>query len=287
MGQAGDRPGEERRRSARRRRAPSAPFGHDDLDARGAQHLAPWARPRSSGSAQPMTTRATPAATRASAQGGVRPWWEQGSRVHTTVAPRAASPAAARAIASACGRPGPSCQPSATVRPLAQHHRAHQRVRAHAAAAALGQLARARQGELRVGGRVRRHPRRQRRELAVRGRPGRRRGRSTTPRRTCAAPASRTSGRVSRPMPPSTSIATRSGRSRRRRCHPARGARDERLAGEARVDGQHVDVVEVVAQLGHVLHRGARVDGEARAGSPPRGSPPAAGAGAGRPPRGR
>lgn len=33
------------------------------------------------GSREPMTTRATFAAMRASVQGGVRPWWQQGSSV--------------------------------------------------------------------------------------------------------------------------------------------------------------------------------------------------------------
>ena len=48
----------------------------------------------------PTTTRATPASISASAQGGVRPWWEQGSSVVTTVAPPGLVPAAARATTS-------------------------------------------------------------------------------------------------------------------------------------------------------------------------------------------
>ena len=35
------------------------------------------------------TTRRIPAASSASLQGGVRPWWQQGSRVTTAVPPRA------------------------------------------------------------------------------------------------------------------------------------------------------------------------------------------------------
>ena len=38
-------------------------------------------RHRGFGSRIAQTTRATPAATSASAQGGVRPWWLQGSSV--------------------------------------------------------------------------------------------------------------------------------------------------------------------------------------------------------------
>ena len=191
-----------------------------------------------------MTTRATPAATRASAQGGVRPWWEQGSRVQTTVAPRAASPAAARAIASACGRPGPSCQPSATISLVAQHHRAHQRVGAHAAAAVLGQLARPRQGgPLGGGAALTRAPAAasSRYEAATgsaapedrRGRDEHARARVPHQREGVAADAAVDLDRHPvRQQPPQA-------------LHPARGARDERLAGEARVDGQHVDVVEL------------------------------------------
>src|SRR5437868_12047338 len=64
----------------------------------------------------PTTTRLTPAAAMASAQGGVRPWWAQGSRVTYMVAPRALEPAASRATASAWGPPGgwvapPICSP--------------------------------------------------------------------------------------------------------------------------------------------------------------------------------
>ncbi len=41
----------------------------------------PAPRTRGSGSSMPTTTRRTPAAIRASAHGGVRPWWQHGSRV--------------------------------------------------------------------------------------------------------------------------------------------------------------------------------------------------------------
>src|SRR5205807_1728128 len=60
----------------------------------------------------PTTTRLTPAATMASAQGGVRPWWAHGSRVTYMVAPRALEPAACRAPASAWGPPGGWVAPS-------------------------------------------------------------------------------------------------------------------------------------------------------------------------------
>ena len=43
----------------------------------------------SSGSSSATTTRVTPASIRAVAQGPVRPWWAQGSRVTYAVAPRA------------------------------------------------------------------------------------------------------------------------------------------------------------------------------------------------------
>ena len=49
--------------------------------------------------------------------GPVRPVWLQGSSVTTAVAPRASSPAAARASASACGLPAPRWKPSPTSAP--------------------------------------------------------------------------------------------------------------------------------------------------------------------------
>ena len=61
---------------------------------------------RSSGSSSATTTRATPAAISASAQGGVRPWWEHGSSVVYAVAPRARAPAAARACDLGVRGPG-------------------------------------------------------------------------------------------------------------------------------------------------------------------------------------
>ena len=84
------------------------------------------------GSAIAATTRATPASISASAQGGVRPKWLQGSSVTYAVAPIAAAcprsgfpgtqsgaapTIAASAAASACGRPAFSCQPSPMTRP--------------------------------------------------------------------------------------------------------------------------------------------------------------------------
>ena len=65
----------------------------------------PWPPTSGLGSEQPTTTRATPAATSARLQGGVRPWWLQGSSVTYAVAPAAACPAARRAYTSACGKP--------------------------------------------------------------------------------------------------------------------------------------------------------------------------------------
>ena len=68
-----------------------------------------------SGSASATTTRTTPAASSASAQGGVRPWWEQGSRVTQAVAPAVSTPdsaAAASATASACNPPAGWVAPS-------------------------------------------------------------------------------------------------------------------------------------------------------------------------------
>src|SRR3990167_4567583 len=51
---------------------------------------------RGLGSSVATTTLPTPAAIRASQQGGVRPWWEQGSRITYTVAPRTDSPSGLR-----------------------------------------------------------------------------------------------------------------------------------------------------------------------------------------------
>ena len=70
-----------------------------------------------SGSSTPTTTRAMPAATIASTHGWVRPWWLQGSSVHTSVAPRAASPARRSASRSACGPPGGWVAPVARIDP--------------------------------------------------------------------------------------------------------------------------------------------------------------------------
>src|SRR6266704_2344699 len=58
-----------------------------------------------SGSGIATTTRPTPAARIASAQGGVLPWCAHGSRFTTSVAPRARAPAASSATTSAWGPP--------------------------------------------------------------------------------------------------------------------------------------------------------------------------------------
>src|SRR5690606_26045353 len=71
-----------------------------------------------SGSSIPTTTRAMPASTRASAQGGVPPWCEQGSNVTYMVAPRARAPARRSASVSACGRPPGCVQPRAITSPV-------------------------------------------------------------------------------------------------------------------------------------------------------------------------
>src|SRR6266576_2433057 len=67
-----------------------------------------------SGSRTAATTRRIPAARIASVHGGVLPWCAHGSSVTTRVAPRALSPAAFRALISACGPPNSACQPSPT-----------------------------------------------------------------------------------------------------------------------------------------------------------------------------
>lgn len=56
------------------------------------------------GSVRAATTRRTPARTSASAQGGVRPSWEQGSSVTYTTAPAARRPAILSAPTSAWSR---------------------------------------------------------------------------------------------------------------------------------------------------------------------------------------
>ena len=76
------------------------------------------ARPRAGSlSTVAATTRATLAAIRASLQGGVRPQWQQGSSVTYAVAPFACSPAARKAITSACACPTGCVQPSPTTTP--------------------------------------------------------------------------------------------------------------------------------------------------------------------------
>ena len=65
-----------------------------------------------SGSSMPTTTRRTPAATMASAQGGGAPVVRARLERDDSVAPRAASPAASSATTSACGPPGGCVAPS-------------------------------------------------------------------------------------------------------------------------------------------------------------------------------
>ena len=57
-----------------------------------------------------------PAANTASVHGGVWPWWQHGSSVTTSVAPRADSPADSRATTSACASPKAVCHPSPRTR---------------------------------------------------------------------------------------------------------------------------------------------------------------------------
>ena len=79
------------------------------------------------GSSMAATTRATPASISASAQGGVRPWCEQGSRLMYSVAPRARSPASSSARISACLHAGLGVKAAAHHFAVAHQHRAHQR----------------------------------------------------------------------------------------------------------------------------------------------------------------
>src|SRR6516165_4378213 len=72
---------------------------------------------RGSGSSSATTTRFTPPAISASVQGGVRPQWQQGSRLTKAVAPRAARPARRSASVSPCGRPPGCVQPRPTTLP--------------------------------------------------------------------------------------------------------------------------------------------------------------------------
>src|SRR6185437_869806 len=69
------------------------------------------------GSRAATTTRAIFAAMIALAHGGVLPVWLHGSSVTYIVAPRAALPARASALTSACASPYRSCQPSPTISP--------------------------------------------------------------------------------------------------------------------------------------------------------------------------
>src|SRR6266568_3836422 len=74
-------------------------------------------RASGSGSRTAATTRRIPAARIAAVHGGVFPVCAQGSRVTTSVAPRACSPAARSAFTSAWGPPNSAWNPSATLAP--------------------------------------------------------------------------------------------------------------------------------------------------------------------------
>src|ERR1019366_6303697 len=78
---------------------------------------------RGLGSGMAATQREIPAATTASVQGGVRPWWQHGSKETTRVAPRAASPASRRAVTSAWGPPAGAggAPPPGALRPATAH----------------------------------------------------------------------------------------------------------------------------------------------------------------------
>jgi len=84
---------------------------------------APCPLTRGLGSWTANTTRAMRASIKALAQGGVRPWWLQGSSVTYAVAPATGSLAERSAMISAWGSPARSCQPSPMMRsPLASTH---------------------------------------------------------------------------------------------------------------------------------------------------------------------
>jgi hypothetical protein len=70
------------------------------------------------GSIVPMTTRAGFSFTRRSTQGGVLPWWEQGSRVMYTVEPRTGSVALSMALISAWFSPQHRWYPFPMTRPF-------------------------------------------------------------------------------------------------------------------------------------------------------------------------
>ena len=242
--------------------AASAPLATATSIPAAAQHLARPGRGRArAGRAAPITTRATPAATRASAHGGVRPWWEQGSRVQTIVAPRAASPAAASAAASACGRPGPLVPALGDRRAVAQHHGADEGVGAHAPPAAQGELPRPRQrGRAPAPETLTRPPGPPARRTPP---PGRRPRRSSTPTRTTgrrrrARPAASRGRCPRRSRSPPGPEAGRAG------APPGACRRDELLAGEPGIDREHVHVVEILAELGDVLDRRSRVERQPR-----------------------
>ena len=75
--------------------------------------------PRGFGSSTAATTRATPASTMRLTHGPVRPWWQHGSSVQYSVAPRARAPASASACTSACASPARSWNPWPTTTPSA------------------------------------------------------------------------------------------------------------------------------------------------------------------------
>ena len=83
-GRLQDDPGQTRRAVLEEGGVEGAGLGlpHPDRHAHAARPHRSSPRPatRGSGSVRAATTRITPASSRASAQGGVRPWWAQGSR---------------------------------------------------------------------------------------------------------------------------------------------------------------------------------------------------------------
>jgi len=87
------------------------------------------------------TTRATPAACKASVQGGVRPWWQQGSSVTTAVPTPGAAAGLAQGMHLGMGGAGPLMEPfTHQLAAGIEHHAAHQGVGAGAACSQGGQL---------------------------------------------------------------------------------------------------------------------------------------------------
>ena len=102
----------------RRARASSAPAGELDLRRR-RRAAAPGRgrRPRDWDRRWRRRRARCPPPCSASAQGGWRPWWLQGSSETYAVAPTTGSLQASSALRSACGSPRRTCQPSPSTRP--------------------------------------------------------------------------------------------------------------------------------------------------------------------------